>query len=576
VTAAAMIEEAHEDPPPHQIPPPFPNLGHEILHSEFLLNYTNMNHGSYGACPKPVLEYQSSLRQQQEQQPDVWMRQRYKELLNETRHQLAQYLQLPEPSNEEEDYSYDQSFVVVESASTAINSILRSMTWQPGDIALMFDVEYAMNHNTAAWLQQTQGIEIVQVPIHFPMTTTMLHKAGDASAATTTTDTTSSTQKEHGMHETFILPLQQALERLQQQFKLQYLKVAIFDHMVSAPGIVEPIVELATLVKQYTNNKCFVLIDGAHALGQIPNPMGWLNHNKNKKKNNNKHSDDNNNNSDATIPEEQTEVEEEKEEPYSEDEPPPPALIDAYTSNGHKWFYSPKGSAILWVNPAVVTALFPEPTVISSANTIPPPLHHQLVEDEDEETVAPTTTAAAAATTTTTTTTTTYSLADRYNYVSSRDYTAWIAMSAALTFRAQTCGGESHIYNYTRQLALDAKHYLLQRWNVPSMFPNDMEVFMINVPLPESIANRTMATQLQEYLLDQHQFYVIVIPMWWLQPPFEEVDDDQQGPVDAGMEPQQQQPLPPQRFYTRLSAQIYLELSDFVQLGDLVLKFIEG
>jgi L-cysteine desulfhydrase len=81
-------------------------------------------------------------------------------------------------------------------------------------------------------------------------------------------------------------------------------------------------VALAAVTKTYNPNT-FVLVDGAHALGQIP-------HLSIRKLSN----------------------------------------IDAYLSNGHKWLYSPKGSAFLWVNQSVVTDLFPQPTVISSENNI--------------------------------------------------------------------------------------------------------------------------------------------------------------------------------------------------------------
>jgi hypothetical protein len=59
----------------------------------FLLNYTNFNHGSFGSCPQQVLEYQTSLRKQQEQQPDPFLRDTYKKLWNDTRVEVASSLQ---------------------------------------------------------------------------------------------------------------------------------------------------------------------------------------------------------------------------------------------------------------------------------------------------------------------------------------------------------------------------------------------------------------------------------------------------------------------------------------------------
>ena len=95
-------------------------FGHNIYNDYFLLNYTNFNHGSFGSCPQPVLQYQSDLRKQQEQQPDIFLRNSYKRLWNETRVKIAQQLSIP---------NYKQ-LVLIESASTAINSLLRSIDYQ--------------------------------------------------------------------------------------------------------------------------------------------------------------------------------------------------------------------------------------------------------------------------------------------------------------------------------------------------------------------------------------------------------------------------------------------------------------
>jgi selenocysteine lyase/cysteine desulfurase len=386
-----------------------PSFGHEMLHKEFLLNYTNFNHGSFGACPKQVLDFQTSLRLQQEQQPDPWMRFRYKQLINETRKEIARYVHAEDGMGE--------TLVLVESASTAVNSIMRSMAWQPGDVIMYFSVAYAMVENTALWLQQEEGIEIVQVPIHFPI------KEEEASRA-------------------FTGPLQQALQTLKDESKIGKLRLVVLDHIASAPAVKEPISELARLIKSFQEN-CLVLVDGAHSTGQVRalalSDMG---------------------------------------------------PIDAYVSNGHKWFFAPKGSAFLWVNNALVTREFPEPTVISSANSLGTPF------------------------------------SERYAYVSPRDYTAMIAMSKALEFR-QYVGGDEAIYTHNRNLALAAKHYRMDIWNVGAMAPDSLEEFMINIMLP--ISDVSVANELMYHSLRKHNMYIRVLY------------DKESGIV-----------------YTRLSSQIYL------------------
>jgi selenocysteine lyase/cysteine desulfurase len=179
--------------------------------------------------------------------------------------------------------------------------------------------------------------------------------------------------------------------------------------------------------------------------------------------------------------------------------------IDAYLSNGHKWLSSPKGSAFPWVNKTVVSKIFPEPTVISSSN---------LMES---------------------------SFVNRYLYVSTLDYTAPIAMAKALEFR-KYIGGEDAIYEYTRNLALEAKHYLMDLWNADSLVPDSMEEFMVNIALP--ISDKAVANDLKEHLLREHNMYIVILF-------YEDI------------------------LFTRLSSQIYLEMSDFVLLGELVQRYVQ-
>jgi selenocysteine lyase/cysteine desulfurase len=434
----------------------------------FLLNsYTNFNHGSFGACPQFVLDYQRRLQQEQDKQPDVWFRQRIYQLQNITRPRIAKYVQLMDAtaddtstassdavddSSSPEDSS--SSLVLVESASTAVNSILRSFPWHPRDILVHFSVAYPMIHNTAAWLAKRHDLQIVVVPISFPLV-----------------------EDNNNAGQEFLDAMKHALRLLADENVLDNLKMIVLDHIASAPAVKEPINELAAMIKK-VQPRCFVLVDGAHAMGQImptpPTPkskgvasiMGLSN-------------------------------------------------IDAYLSNGHKWLYSPKGSAFLWINTTsgFVTDTFPEPTVISSANKVE---YGQ-------------------------------SIVDRYSYVSTRDYTAGLSMDAALDFRQDLLGGDEAIYQYCRTLALQAKHYLMDLWKISKpLVPDALEEFMINVPLPTHVVNSTtQAKQLQvDYLLQQHGIYMIVL----LEP-------------TSGI------------YFTRLSAQVYLELWDFQRLGHLVLEF---
>jgi len=269
------------------------------------------------------------LQLEQEEQPDIWFRRRYYQLQNITRKRLANYLGgIP-----------DDGMVLVESASTAFNAILRSFPWQAGDILLLFSVAYPMVHHTAEWLRRRFQVQTEIMPITFPIRQQQQQQQQQPNSSSSTTNC-------------FVEALQTKLAEI----PAEQLKMIVLDHMVSVPAIKEPVADLAAMVKAF-QPQCFVLVDGAHTIGQIQNLHL-------------------------------------------------PAIgnIDAYLSNGHKWLYSPKGSALLWINTTsgFVTDTFPEPTVISSTNVI------------GNETT---------------------SLSQRFAYVSSRDYTAWLSMDAALDFR---------------------------------------------------------------------------------------------------------------------------------------------
>jgi selenocysteine lyase/cysteine desulfurase len=316
--------------------------------------------------------------------------------------------------------------------------VLRSFPWKPDDILLLFSTTFSMVKHTAEWLSQLYGIQVVTMPIPFPIQDTSVFQ--DA------------------FHKT--------LADFSATNDIGRLKVIVLDQMVSAPAVKQPISLLAQMVKQAQPN-CFVLVDGAHALGQIPYHQPELLY----------------------------------------------ANVDAYLSNGHKWLYTPKGSAVLWINASQITNLFPEPTVISSTNDM------------------------------------TTSLSERYAYVSARDYTAWLSIGAALQFRQDVLGGEEAIYQYCRTLAKQAKQHLQTVWNTTDiqLVPDEMEEFMVHVALPPAIDTVQRATQLMEFLLDHHKTYIRNL-----------------YDADSGI------------LYARLSAQVYLEMTDFELLGKQVLEFAKS
>ncbi|GMI31829.1 hypothetical protein TrCOL_g7462 [Triparma columacea] len=257
--------------------------GHQQLEN-FLLDptYLNFNHGSFGAVARPVLDAQHNYVLQQEARPDIWFRETYKTLIVETREKISKECGLVNADN----------LVLLENASAAVNAIFRSLSLQRGDIFVYFSTAYGMVKHTAAWLEVDKGIKILEVPVTVPITSV----------------------------QSLLDPMKNALDDLSPEEKAK-VKVATFSHISSVPAFIEPIKELASLVKS-VNPNALVLIDGAHAIGQIKVDI--------------------------------------------------PALgdIDYYLSNAHKWLYAPKGSAFLWTNPEQIDTVRPQPSVISSENDV--------------------------------------------------------------------------------------------------------------------------------------------------------------------------------------------------------------
>jgi isopenicillin-N epimerase len=104
------------------------------LRTEFLLDpeIAHLNHGSFGATPRPVLERQRELRDALERDPVEFLGRRLPELLAGVRGELSAYLGVAEPDR----------LVLVANATTALNAVATSLPLAPGDEVVVTDREY--------------------------------------------------------------------------------------------------------------------------------------------------------------------------------------------------------------------------------------------------------------------------------------------------------------------------------------------------------------------------------------------------------------------------------------------------
>ena len=105
--------------------------GRALRKEHFLFedDYVPLNHGSFGAFPRPVGDKMSELAARCEAKPDTYIRYEFPVLLEESRSAVAELLHA-EPS----------TLVFVPNASTALNTVLRSLAWEGGDVILTCDI----------------------------------------------------------------------------------------------------------------------------------------------------------------------------------------------------------------------------------------------------------------------------------------------------------------------------------------------------------------------------------------------------------------------------------------------------
>jgi isopenicillin-N epimerase len=181
---------------------------------------TFLNHGSFGACPLAVLERQRSLWQQLEQQPLRFMVKELEPLLDQSRAALANFV-----GAEADD------LVFVPNATTGINTVLRSLSFQPQDELLTTNQEYNASRNALDFVAERLGATVAVADIPFP-----------------------------------IASPDQVVEAVLAKVSAQ-TKLVLLDHVVSQTSLVLPI---QTLAQQLSDRGIELLVDGAHAPGMIP------------------------------------------------------------------------------------------------------------------------------------------------------------------------------------------------------------------------------------------------------------------------------------------------------------------
>jgi isopenicillin-N epimerase len=209
-----------------------------IRHSSFLVSphrrhwlldeqITFLNHGSFGACPRVVLEEQSRLRAEMEGEPVRFLWREIEGRVDAARAALAAFV-----GADAEDLAF------VTNATGAVNAVVRSLELRPGDELLTTNHGYNACNNVLAEFARRAGAKVVFAQVPFPIA-----GPGDVTAAVLAAVTPRT-------------------------------RFAIVDHVTSPTALVLPVAEI---VRELEGRGISVLVDGAHAPGMLPlelRPLG--------------------------------------------------------------------------------------------------------------------------------------------------------------------------------------------------------------------------------------------------------------------------------------------------------------
>jgi len=117
-----------------------------------------LNHGSFGACPRPVFEAYQAWQLELERNPVEFMQRRATALLREARECLARFV-----GADADDLVY------VTNATTAVNTVARSLALAPGDEVLATDHEYGAMNRTWELVCQKRGARYINRTVPLPI-----------------------------------------------------------------------------------------------------------------------------------------------------------------------------------------------------------------------------------------------------------------------------------------------------------------------------------------------------------------------------------------------------------------------
>mgnify|MGYP003997882923 CR=1 FL=1 len=181
---------------------------------------TYLNHGSLGACPRPVFEDYQNWQRKLENQPVQFLTEYLYPALKKSRLSLSDFVGCDE-----------KEIVFFQNPTTAVTNIIYNLDLEPGDEILMTNHEYgALIRAWSEWAQK-KNVTIIQQEIPIPVTT----------------------------EENFI--------ELFWKGVTPKTKVIFLSHITSSTALIFPVKKIIQKAKE---QNILTIIDGAHVPAHIP------------------------------------------------------------------------------------------------------------------------------------------------------------------------------------------------------------------------------------------------------------------------------------------------------------------
>ena len=174
-----------------------------------------LNHGSFGAAPIEVLDAAARWREEMEANPDHFLRDVLPSALRDAARELGRFMG-----------AAGDDLVFVENATSAVNAVLRSLDFKPGDEILINSQSYGAVRQAVRHVCERTGAKAIEPHVAIP--------ARDPA------------------------DLVHALS--------PNARLVIVDHISSPTGLVWPVEKIISSARQ---RGVPVLVDGAHAPGQL-------------------------------------------------------------------------------------------------------------------------------------------------------------------------------------------------------------------------------------------------------------------------------------------------------------------